>query len=78
VGALKMQISCSRHPTTTFAIFIVNCLLLCNVRSIFHEVLYVMMFSYCRRFVRRRIYISSAMTLSYITYCIVLTCHIIE
>ena len=50
--------------SSTFAIFIVNCLLFCNVRSIFHERIrdstYVMMFSHCCRFVRRRIYISSA------------------
>ena len=40
----------------------------------FMSMLYVMMFSYCRRFVKRRIYISSAcfriLVVYYILYCI--------
>jgi len=45
--------------SSTFTIFIVNCLLLCNVRSIFHEHAIrddVMMFSHSRRFVRTDLY----------------------
>ena len=44
----------------------------------FMSVLYVMIFYYCRRFVRRRIYISSAcfriLVVYYILYCINMSC----